>query len=394
MLVLLLGVVGWLVSGLSSAKLEIDRDKQTADALARAKEALIGRAATDDNRPGSLPCPDLVTNIVGNVPNDGNADLLSGNDCPSYLGRLPWRTLGLPDLRDGSGERLWYALSNTFRDDTSAQPINSDTPGQLVLTGISPATGMVALVFAPGTALGSQVRDLANENAPGNYLEGENANGPPNYVSGTASDTFNDKLITLSSVDLFSVVEKRVVKEVEAALRFYYTLNSNYLPAAASFTQSTCLGSDLKDPFPFPGECSSDSFVYEGRIPANPTPGWTGVSSILRGDSPPSWFHANLWRELVYYAVTPSCTLPLIGCPGAGGTLTLNDPPGPPIFNQKVVVIVAGTALVSQASRASDKTNVMNYFESENSDANPFIYTKGIIGSTFNDRPVSVASIP
>jgi hypothetical protein len=24
------------------------------------------------------------------------------------MGRLPWKTLRLPDLRDGHGERLWY----------------------------------------------------------------------------------------------------------------------------------------------------------------------------------------------------------------------------------------------------------------------------------------------
>jgi hypothetical protein len=31
------------------------------------------------------------------------------------LGRLPWKTLGLPDLRDGDGERLWYAVSSATR---------------------------------------------------------------------------------------------------------------------------------------------------------------------------------------------------------------------------------------------------------------------------------------
>jgi hypothetical protein len=31
------------------------------------------------------------------------------------LGRLPWKTLGLPDLRDGHGERLWYAVSTKYK---------------------------------------------------------------------------------------------------------------------------------------------------------------------------------------------------------------------------------------------------------------------------------------
>ena len=95
------------------------RDRDTAAAFAQAKQALIGRAVADDNRPGSLPCPD--------TDNDGSAETFVGADCPSYIGRLPWRTLGLPDLRDASGERLWYVLSPRFRDNSAAEPINSDT---------------------------------------------------------------------------------------------------------------------------------------------------------------------------------------------------------------------------------------------------------------------------
>ena len=56
-------------------------EKITARALAAARDALVGRAAGDNNRPGSLPCPDLATNIPGiNIPNDGIADLLVGNE--------------------------------------------------------------------------------------------------------------------------------------------------------------------------------------------------------------------------------------------------------------------------------------------------------------------------
>ncbi len=110
----------------ASAADTTDQDRRTAEALGLAREALIARAANDATSPGSLPCPDLVTNIVGNVPNDGVADLFAGPNCPSYIGRLPWKTLGLPDLRDGYGERLWYVLSPNFRDNLAFVPINSD----------------------------------------------------------------------------------------------------------------------------------------------------------------------------------------------------------------------------------------------------------------------------
>jgi hypothetical protein len=117
---LLLGVSALIYTLATPANRTIESDRITAAALAQAKDALIGRAAADDNRPGSLPCPDFDNGTINplNTSNDGTADLLNGIECPSYIGRLPWRTLGLPDLRDGSGERLWYALSRAFRDDT------------------------------------------------------------------------------------------------------------------------------------------------------------------------------------------------------------------------------------------------------------------------------------
>jgi len=125
LVIIVAGLAAALISSLSITALENARKKTNFDVMAQAKDALIGRAVNDSSIPGSLPCPD--TN------NDGSAELLSGNNCPSYIGRLPWITLGLPDLRDASGERLWYALSPAFRDDNSASPLNSNTKGTLVV---------------------------------------------------------------------------------------------------------------------------------------------------------------------------------------------------------------------------------------------------------------------
>ena len=74
---------------------EAEKERRTTDALAQAKAALIGFASgvalTGAERPGDLPCPDMD--------NDGSADP-PDSPCPTAanrLGRLPWRTLGLPD---------------------------------------------------------------------------------------------------------------------------------------------------------------------------------------------------------------------------------------------------------------------------------------------------------
>ena len=69
--------------------------KGGADWFCGRTESAIGAS-----RLGDLPCPDRD--------DDGDADAVPGCDTAALaLGRLPWKTLGLPDLRDGDGERLW-----------------------------------------------------------------------------------------------------------------------------------------------------------------------------------------------------------------------------------------------------------------------------------------------
>ena len=115
-LIMVAGSVGVAGSTQQSATL---RDAKTQAALAAAKQALIAYATGGalisscmDNpshpcvRLGQLPCPDLTNTGICAEP------LLHG--AGQRLGRLPWKTLGLPDLRDGSGERLWYAVSSGF----------------------------------------------------------------------------------------------------------------------------------------------------------------------------------------------------------------------------------------------------------------------------------------
>ena len=150
------------------------RQRQTAAALAKAKEALIGFAvgvdigaacgsSWDCKRPGELPCPDLDDDGSSDTPCSGQED---------RLGRLPWRTLDLPDLRDGDGERLWYAVSNKYKnsprtqcsDPTQSGCLNSESPGTILLSDKdgtvvndgsdpNPPSGVIAVVIAPGAVL-------------------------------------------------------------------------------------------------------------------------------------------------------------------------------------------------------------------------------------------------
>ncbi len=132
--------------------------------------------------------------------------------CPSYTGWLPWVTLDLPELTDDTGTRLWYALSRNLRDDDSAQPINSDTAPTLRIDG---GGEIAAVIIAPRGALPGQTRPSNNA---ADYLEGDNANGDDNFVSGPANDSFNDVVTIITRQELMAAVEKRVANEVRACL--------------------------------------------------------------------------------------------------------------------------------------------------------------------------------
>lgn len=308
-LLVVLGIGIWVLTSKASRGVpaQLRAEQYTMNALAEAKQALIGRAVADDDRPGSLPCPDAVTNVAGNVPDDGIADVIPGgsSDCPSYTGRLPWRTLGLRDLRDDSGERLWYALSPKFRDHVTAEPINSDTAANDRLvhresTANTLVPEAVAIIFAAGSALGTQLRDgvLASCAAPNgtiarrlcaaNYLDAtggannSSASGP--YIAAQRNASFNDKLLILTAAELMPLVEQRVASELRTAL-IEYRLESSCkcYPWAATVLGTSTLGQ------------------HRGHVPsALALPENWGSGSI-----PPlqPWFDANRWGEVIYYSV-------------------------------------------------------------------------------------------
>jgi hypothetical protein len=246
MLIVVVGIATILLTTFNSSALHLSRQQQTAVALALAKEALIGRAVSDASLPGSLPCPDNN--------DDGSADLLSGNDCTNYLGRLPWKTLGLTDVRDGDGEHLWYALSRNFRDDNSNH-INSDTSGTLNISGAQPASNVIAIVFAAGNALPNQNRSAtqtalcAATNSSivaswcaNNYLENSNANLSkatalnPNYFSAEATNNFNDQLIFITHDELLPPLEHRLAREAKHCLDDYAIKSGGSYPWATPLT--------------------------------------------------------------------------------------------------------------------------------------------------------------
>lgn len=397
MLLLLLVSVGALavfISGLNRATEQLERERVTAAALAQAKAALIGYTAsvalssgcgTNCPRPGELPCPDNWPQGSGNEgtpssPCNGNA-----------IGRLPWKKLGLPDLRDAAGERLWYAVSTNYKNSSRFFPLNSDTQGTIsmrasngtLLADATSGTGVAAVVFSPGAILTrqdgvAQNRNAAGYNNPVNFLDIANGEDNQDFVNGlnngfiqgpikdaSNSVILNDILITLSRDDIMRVTEKRVAAEVANVL--IPLLGS--LPNPAAFSDADCLGFAVI----LSTKCQSAA-INRGRIPANPSPAWGGSAVFLNGILNNNWFQQNAWREFIYYTT---------------GSLTLNNLPGAPITGLQALVITTGSVLAGQ-NRSANANKVLeaNYLEDENLTPLDDTYTlrPASMATPFNDK--------
>lgn len=241
MLVFLIGLAATalMLNAYTTRDLRLDKDKKTAAVLAEAKAALVGYLVYNPSKPGSLPCPD--------TDNDGSANTSGLNSCAAYIGRLPWKQLGLAMPKDADGECLWYAISPKFRNQmTSANrvlnPLNTLTAGTLNLVndaGVSLAGGVnpaIAVVISPGRPLSGQTRDgTATTYCPGDsvassYLDSRagvnNATGNvagENYtfVMGNIDDGFNDKISFITPQEIYPILRKRMIREVLGNLDTY-----------------------------------------------------------------------------------------------------------------------------------------------------------------------------
>jgi len=249
LVLLVMSALTYVVNNLTPEAVEAARARKTADALAQARDALVGYAlqhrdaqvAKDadsdglDDRTmyGYLPLPDLGSSRNQNIDPiclDGTGNPVEGCDAnyftglsfdangigPSVVGRFPWRTLGMAPLRDGHGECLWLIVSGLHSRILRASPppamplppMNWDTLGQLDIV-VANGTGAlnsllasaherpVAIIFAPGPALPVQDRGTSatddvtqcggNYNAI-NYLDPATSTalgGVTNYLAGT-----------------------------------------------------------------------------------------------------------------------------------------------------------------------------------------------------------------
>ena len=302
--IVLLAVGAAILSALNSRVYsQIRAQQRTALALAEARDALIGWAVVNPEFPGGMPFPDRN----GDGDYDGRSDCTSVATLPAggatpdiAIGRLPWLGQTAPcqdatelggltsDLRDGAGERLWYAVSanllrvgngtalvdprvdwfDPFGLRAAAGEANVAAPAFDWLT-VRDASGAVLsdrvafVVIAPGAPvfrgdLGASGRvqerpippppPAVPPTPPGpdefldTYTVGgvtyDNADTDGDFImvpdtganpdAQTNLDGFNDRLVYVTVDELLPLLARRVLREVGDTLLTYRALHGSY----------------------------------------------------------------------------------------------------------------------------------------------------------------------
>ena len=407
LVIVVMGIAAALVGSLSTTALKNARQETTSIALAQAKEALIGYAITYGDTysgevHGYLPCPDTSGSA------EGSAAPPCGSKNVSRIGRLPWKTLGLPALRDGDGECLWYAISGTYKNNPKTDLMNWDNRGLfevLDASGTLVAQDVVAVIFAPGPVLGSQNR-APNGTAPtcgGNYTatnyldsDGTLNNGTVSTSANatsqfrlTSSTQINDRLIYITRQDLWNAMLKRTDFMTTLA-----TMTRKAAECIADYGRRNDDGASDKR-LPWSGRLLSPTTDYwtdsnyddedgrmAGRLPyrvntsdsdsdnqiGSPHYQLASGSGCLGGSTwstfYPWWTN---WKDHLYYALAYRFR-PSSGSTYCGTCLRVNGS-----GNYAAVVMFAGRPLAGQTrTTSSDRLNFGNYLEGRN-----YTYTNG-----------------
>ena len=205
-----IGMLALFTGSLNTNETQLERQRIAPQALAQAKEALLGYATSPSSsgqRPGDLLRPDNFASTESPPNYDGQSDsgcldasqpsglpLIATGQNQRCLGRLPWRTLGMqidgPSENDPTGIMPWYAVSANLVDPTCLATLNSSILN-LAYTGYSCAgtslphpwltvvdskgnvlSNRVALVvIIPGPPIGSQSRPVSPLAGPTAYLD-------------------------------------------------------------------------------------------------------------------------------------------------------------------------------------------------------------------------------
>lgn len=442
-----LALAGTLLASLSRAARTADTDARTAAVLAQAKESLIGFAVSFyEKTPGQfgfLPCPNLGPTIPpATIPGEGGANGPCGSKYANSLGRLPWKSLGIPPLRDGSGECLWYVVTGPYKNTNTAKSdlLNEDSNGLLEIfssdattkiAGTLPDNRPIAAVFAPGAILKGQDRTslplgteaCGGNYSPQNYLDTWNgksnsaisgtANAIDRLISGESKDAqgnvvVNDKLVYITREEIFAAIKKRndFAQKMEG-------LTAALGSCVATFGRNKSGGlTDRRLPWPAPialpdyrrdanyDDHGSAVTALSGRLPnkvndshAAKSTGLTTtlIKDCLNAEQFVLWQH---WKDHFFYAVSaahkPNSASVTAPCGPLASCLQVNGS-----GDYAAIVMFSGSRLASQSRNSpptdpDEKTTIGNYLEGRNASNYPNTagdgnYQKSAASAVFND---------
>ena len=443
MLLLLVALTAVLVSRLDATALRVEQQGSTQDTLAMAREALLDYAAIRPDlvpsRSFVLPCPD-IDDSGGLAEGVAHADAC-GASGQNVLGRLPWRTIGTPALRDSSQSCFWYVVSGAYKDATTtgAPLVNPDTNGQLqlvgvetgsVISGLAPAERPVAMIIAPNEPLSYQARagvssgrQCSSSFIAAQYLDRDDTSGISNAalsgaadvvdvfaVTATRSDAHNDRIAWITRADL----ERRVTGRSDYQSSMQALARAVALCLADYALTNPGGSGDFRLPWPAPtalGDYRPDSAYDDtgtaglaGRLPDvvddSSLATGNGIARLLSDCDPlavPEWSPQMFalwrhWKDHFFYIVAedfaPTASVPTTcsACLSVNGT-----------GEYAAIVLFADTRLAALGQvrdappiDADTRGDVINYLEGGNAGAFPLAggsanLVSQAAGPTFND---------
>jgi len=164
----------------------------------------------------------------------------------------------------------------------------------------------------------TQVRDTANQNNVANYLEGGNETG--NTTNTFTTVGVNDRLLAITSAEIWPLIEKRAANEILAKLQAYRIAGAN---------SCECY------PWADLSNGTSNEGRYYGRAPllgadTPSTPDWADLGIAI-----PSWLKDNNWWYVFFYTVSDSQS-----ANHGKGTLTFDG-----VAGTSVVLIATGLSV-------------------------------------------------
>ena len=320
----------------SSAAVRARDAAATTRALADARRALIGwsvgaglAGSGEEHTPGALPFPDRNADRNGY---DGEADCVTSSLSDRHLiGRLAWageaspcpaRGLGI-EVRDGSGEALWYAVSRNLVNHRGGSlpdpPINPglldrtpaypwlrliDADGSVLTADDGEPLEIAAVVIAPGPPLPGQTRTGAAP-GPAHYLDSVTVNGvtydnadsdgcrdavagaraytdcpgntgeefilyPDSRDTVADTDSFNDRIAYLTAEELLRAAEARALGAMAVVLERYRASHAVY-PWMAPY--ATDPGGDPRSEVLYHANVDGAGSARRGMLPIHAMPG-------------------------------------------------------------------------------------------------------------------------